>query len=335
MDDNKFNKNLETKKSLQYITPKIELIDKYLKKVPKDVLKEPEFRKYTNKPFKKTEYAYTSLLMVSEEYLPAILVLGYTLRKYKNKYNVVCMVQDKPTHKIINGEKKYFPGVSKNSIDEILKIYDVVYGVDLIKTITHFGKYHFTEQLKHYKNISVYTTKSQVFGLLDYKRVLFLDASLVVHKNIDYLFTEYSGNTFLNEKSLDKSGMGLNGSVFIIQPSKYYYNKALLLSKYYAEIFKNYYLSRGIDEIILYFTIYPDWSNKLIKLYTRCVEKLFYKHCPIYNYQIHKPFKVSVNEMSNSITFKIWDKFAKELLTKYPYFLKYFKHIRSFRNVDF
>ena len=144
--------------------------------------------------------------MVSEEYLPAILVLGYTLRKYKNKYNVVCMVQDKPTHKIINGEKKYFPGVSKNSIDEILKIYDVVYGVDLIKTITQKSdKYHFTEQLKHYKNISVYTTKSQVFGLLDYKRVLFLDASLVVHKNIDYLFTEYTGNTFLNEISLDKA----------------------------------------------------------------------------------------------------------------------------------
>ena len=29
------------------------------------------------------------------------------------------------------------------------------------------------------------------------------------------------------------------------------------------------------------------------------------------------------------------DKFAKELLTKYPYYLKYFKHIRSFRNVDY
>ena len=130
--------------------------------------------------------------------------------------------------------------------------------------------------------------------------------------------------------------MGIHGALFLVKPSKLYYTKSIFLIKYYQKVFGNLFFKRGIDETILYFSVFPEWSTSLIKLWTRCTEDYSFKKCPVYHYQIHKPFRPLVDEPNNKkITFKIWDKFAKSLLTSHPEFLDYFKHIREFRNIDF
>ena len=332
------NEELETKKTVALAEPIITKLDKLFNDTNISKMTHPTFRKYTTtRPFVKTEFAYVSLVILDETYIPSVLVLGYTLRKFKCKYNLICMVQDKPEDKIINDEKKHFPGVSRQVIDDMLKVFDIVYGIDLLQLEVKESKNHFTKRISHYSNISLYVTKSHVFGLIDYKRVLFLDASVLTHTNIDYMFEEHKTNVFLWDSSVNKTNMGMRGSVFIITPSIRFYTKSLYLIKYYNKIFKDMYIKRGIDETILYFTVYPHWSKKLIKIWSSCPEYYKSKICPIYHYQVIKPFKpIPANTLNKErFTFQIWDKFAKELLVKIPLYEKYFHHIRKFRKVNY
>ena len=75
--------------------------------------------------------------------------------------------------------------------------------------------------------------------------------------------------------------------------------------------------------------------QKLISKWTRCTDKYSHKNCQIYHYKIHKPFKKSVNEINVELSFVIWDIIAKDLLNKYPKFIKYYKDIKTFRNVNY
>jgi len=332
--NNNFNRSLETKKSLDKVLPVINKINSVFDKVDEKNLIKPKFREYTNKKFVKTDKAYVSILIIDEVYLPGILTLGYSLRKYYNKYNLICLVQDRPTYKMIGGEKTYFKGVSEKAINDILEIYDVVYGIDLLQLEPPKSNKHFTQELKHYKNISIYVTKIQVLGILNYDNILYIDSSSIVHKNLDYLFKEYPENSFLYDIEYEKTNMGLRGGMFIINPNIKYYNKALFYFYNYSRVFKNYYFVRGIDEVLLYFAIYPKWS-KPIKKWTACIETFIYKKCPLYYYQTHKPFRKSPNEKPNKITYKIWDKFKNELLMKYPNYKPYFAHIKDLRKFNY
>ena len=94
---NSFNEDIETKRCVRLIDDNIIKIDKRIQEIDEKYLIKPHFRKYVKKPYKVSEKAYATLLMVDESYLPSVLVLGYSLRKFKNNYNLVCLVQDKPT----------------------------------------------------------------------------------------------------------------------------------------------------------------------------------------------------------------------------------------------
>ena len=105
------------------------------------------------------------------------------------------------------------------------------------------------------------------------------------------MFKIYKGNSYLWDSMVKKTNMGIHGAVFIIKPSNLFYTKAMYLTKYYQKIFGSLYFVRGIDETVLYFSIYPNWSKKLIAKWTKCRDPYLHKNCPIYHYQIHKPFK--------------------------------------------
>ena len=329
--------NINTKKSVKKILPAIDNINKYFSKLEQNTFITPKFRKYIKHKFTKTKYAYCSFMIINEDYLPGLLALGYSIRQNKNKYNLVCIVQDKPRTILKNNNKFTCQGISKKAINDILEIFDVVYGVDLLCINCIQSARHFTKKIKHYSNINTYVTKVQVFGLLEYDRIIYLDASTIVNKNIDKFFTEYPGNHFLFDSAVSSMGMGIHGAVFIIKPSTFFYTKALYLICFYNKIFENLFFKRGIDEVIIYFTVYPMWEKKLIKIWTRCIDKFINKDCPIYHYQIKKPFKNEKNnkEKDNDYTYRVWDKYANKFVKKYPQFYKYFSHIKQFRNVNY
>jgi len=337
-DQKNINQNKLTRNSVKRIEPKIKYIDEKIRGLSEDKLIQPNFREYKKKPFLKTKYAYATLIIIDEDYIAGALVLGYSLRKYSNNYNLICLVQDHPEKVIINGVEKNFTGVSRKMIDDLLEIFDIVYGVSLIQINIPKTGMHYSEIIPHYRNASVYPTKSQIFGLLNYEKILYFDATIVVYKNINYIFEKYD-NAFLYDFMYKKMNMGVQGAMILFKPSKYYYTKALLLSKKYNTIFKDLFFGRGIVEVVIYFTVYPNWSKKLIPLFTKCeefYEKEFYKKdCPIYHYRIHKPFKMNNSDgykkKNRQYTFKYWDIMGREFLSKYsnPNFKKYFSYFLS------
>ena len=223
---NKRYKNI--KKSISKVIPKIKRIDKLLDTVGNDKLIKPNFQKYKRKNFKKTKYAYATTVFINEDYIPGCLALAHSLDIHNNNYNKVCLVQYKPTYKEINGKKTYFPGISKETIRNLLKLYDIVYGINLLQiTNTDKNNNHWTKMFKHYKNISIYPTKCQVFGLIEYDRVLYIDASSIVNKNLNYIFKKYKGNTFLWDKEFNYTNMGLDGSFFYLLLQSFFHQNDL------------------------------------------------------------------------------------------------------------
>lgn len=326
----------KTKKSLKIIEPRINKINKYFDSLEKEKYITPKFRKYIKKKYTKTKNAYSSFIIINDDYMPAILTLGYTLRKYTKKYNLVCMVQDKPVTFTIDGKKVYYPGISKDKINDILDIYDIVYGIDLLKTECLISDNHFTSTPGFYKDIKTYVTKAQVFGLTDYDRIFYLDAATIVTKNIDNLFDMYKDNHFLNDRDFKKHNMGVNGAVFIIKTNNFLYTKAMYYIYFYNKIFGNLFFGRGVDEIIIYFTVYPNWSKTPIKKFTKCYDIFADSNCPIYHYQRLKPFKQIHNKRrKNKYTFNVWDKYASEFIKHYPQYYKYFSHIKNIREVSY
>lgn len=347
------NKLNETKKSLEIITPKINMLNNAISNISSNKYIKPYFRKYpSSKNRNDSEYAYVTIIILDDSYIPSVLALGNSIRKTKTKNKLVCIVQDNPIVIKNKNEEKFYSGITKNQIDDINKVYDEVIGVDLLSISNYSPKEgHFTT-ISTYKNINMYATKLQVLGLLEYKKIFYLDASCIVSKNIDNVFKKYDKSTFITDYEYEKSLMGLRGTFFLLVPKIEYYNKALYMIYNYHKIFKDLFFIRGIDEVILYFSIYPNWSNILLSKNFGCYEyygKILNKnfniskgkrYCKIYYYQINKPFrknKTRNNTKNNQsfVAYKRWDFEVNDLLKKFPSFKKYYKHIPLYRKTWF
>ena len=105
-------------------------------------LKKSNFRYYPSNINKNnSKNAYVTIIFLGDAYISGILALGYSLRLTKTKYKLVCMVQDK----------------DKN--EEINTIYDLVVGIDLLKSEVE-SEYFKNNQ--NYKNINYYVIELDV-----------------------------------------------------------------------------------------------------------------------------------------------------------------------------
>ena len=288
----------------------------------------PNFRKYY-KFFTKTDDCYCSIIFLNNSYLPGILNLGYSLKKTLTKKNLVCLVQDKPYKK--NNYK--FPGLSIDDINCILRIYDIVYGFDLIQ-IKNFNYLNTPPFFNTYSNLGFYINKCLIVGLIDYKKIFFLDASSLVLKNIDKIIDNININCLkpnveVSEFFLEGSNIllqnrfNINGQYMLIYPSLELYNTFLLLVNKYKNILNLIYSRSGIDEIIMALILF----NKYQFFNTNIIQKY------IINFQMLKPWKdyLKVLLLKNcrnckdiKDNFDIWNKKAKKLLKTYPSLIKYF-----------
>jgi hypothetical protein len=339
-----------TIESAKIINPKIIQLDKVVNSIPSHELIKPNFRFYESHINKnKSSLAYVTFIILDDSYLPAILNLGFNLRNLKVNYKLVCIAQDKEQKIKIGKETKSFPGISISQIQEILEIFDEVVGVDLL-SISEYSPVtgHFTCS-PTYQNIAVYATKAQLLGLVKYKKIFYIDASVIFEKNIDYIFDKYNQSAFANDPEWTQSKVGYKGGFMFYVPKLQYYNKALFLIHNYTKIFENLFIIRGVDETIIYYSIYPYWSKETLPKNLGCSE--FYGRIPFYNYdpkkgkryckfyhfQFIKPFRLHPQNIEKNkknvtyINFKKWDEEAKKLLSKYPQFKKYFTHIKEHR----
>ena len=340
---------IETGKSNKILKKYALKVDKYVKKIPIKDLIYPKFRYYDSDYNKNdSKYAYVTIIFNGCGYIPAIMTLGNSLRIVKSKHKLICLVQDKDEYGL--------EGIKKKIIDDINKIYDLVIGVDIIK-LDCKSKY-FLEQEIFYKYIKYYATKNNILGLIEYEKIIYLDASCIVNKNIDNIFEEYDKSTYkyndyLNEWKLTEQ-MSLHGNFLYILPSIYYYNKLLILIKEYDIYIAKYFFLYSPDEIMFYYSIYPNWNNTPKKMFNYFTinlpyisnsysinkeinyEKLKNNNISIYSYVRDKPFRLYASlktdlEINTIINYKAFDKIVKNLIEKKPEMLIYFEYIKTFR----
>lgn len=315
----------ETKKSMALVKDNVLNVDEIINNnFKKGNINYPKFRVYTKRKYVKKPYAYTSLLFKDESYLPGIITFGYSVKQTYTDYNLICMIQDK--------SYKNNPGVSQSTINDLLNIYDVIYGVDYLEIPNYIPhSKNFTYRYKtHYQNISSYVTKSNVFGLLDYEKIFFCDSSTILTKNIDFIFN-YDFATYNYDKIINRTGLGLRGTFFLVMPSLFNYNKSLYLINNYYNIFKTYFFIRGVDEVIIFYTVYPNWNEEYLPKNFDCNRiKTKNDSCSIIYYQINKPFKKNDKD-KNLEDYKYWDEINQQLFINYPKMKKYYSHITSFR----
>ncbi len=327
--------NFYEKKRLTIDSDKI--IIERLKKINRNEIENtniPRLRIYKN-PYKKvelTEYAYVTIIFINEKYVPSLFTLGESLKRTNTKNNLVCLIQDK-SYKLEDGT--IIQGLSDKIKKDLFKIYDYVIGIDLLYIEDYKPpKNHFTER-PSYKNIKFYITKLNVLGLIQYKKIIFLDASSIVKSNLDDMFKKYDKSVFCNDYEYKETNVGLKGSVYIYKPNIYYFKKSIYLINNYNQIFGDLFFIRGIDEILLYYTIYPEWSNNLLENNLSC-SATKKKNCDNYKiiyYQNIKPFieprdKIEMDIIKNHYkNYNEWDKIMNIVIENNPTLKIYFDSI--------
>ena len=219
--------------------------------------------------------AYVLLMFGGDDYLEGILTVNYSLKRVNSKYDVVCMVTEDVSDAAIQKMKH-------NNI-KVIKVPYLTY--DTATFPTQRGRDRYGSWInKSY-------TKWNILNLTDYDKVLFLDADMLVVKNIDHIFKENTpaavfpiyGNFYdehllkllksktispsIISKSLNEKGTVIDASFVLIRPNKQHYlGLQQMLSKMspYGHVIN---LS-GFDEqaITEYMSVYNDgpkltWTN--------------------------------------------------------------------------
>ena len=206
-----------TKESNNKVKENIIILDNDIKKFP---LFKPNLRIYKS-PLNKnnSKNAIISMLIFDENYISSVLTLGMSLRLYKTTSKLVCLVQDKSYINIHNNKKLL--GVSQDIINDLLLIFDEVIGIDLMCVNNYvIPTDHFTN-FPTYENIYYYCTKLVVLGLTQFDKIIYLDASTIIQKNIDYIFNKFNKSAFQNDSEWEYGNVGLRGTYFFIIPNIY------------------------------------------------------------------------------------------------------------------
>tara|TARA_B100000424_G_C22940668_1_gene500530 strand:- start:599 stop:1612 length:1014 start_codon:yes stop_codon:yes gene_type:complete len=337
MEKNYYNKYIKYKKKYlekkrsndrNIVNKKIIKLNNYIKnKIKnKNYNLNNKLREYKSSNFVKKDNCVVSLIFFNESYIPALLTLGFSYREYnKNNHNLICMVQDKK--QIING--KEYSGVSKKAINDLLKVYDIVYGIDVISLDLKLSD----NILKLYPNNNIYATKGQIFNLTNYKKLIYVDASSLIIKNIDYIFkSNYYGGFQFHQKD-----PGFRGGFIIFNPSLFYKLKFNYILKIHENLFKNIIFKRGVDEIVFHYTLFGNKKKyKYLEKEKWCKDYIeMWDVCNFIFYEINKPFREDKREYKNEKNYYTWDKITKKLLLNLPELAIYYDHIKNIRDIDF
>jgi alpha-N-acetylglucosamine transferase len=176
-----------------------------------------------------TKNAYVMLMFGGDSYTEGVMTVAYSLINTKTVCDIVCMVT---------------PDVSEKARTRMkllgIKVIDVPY----LKFETKSMRSKRQRELYTWNNVSY--TKWNCMGLTQYEKILFLDADMLVVKNIDHVFdkatpasqfankkTKHSKHVFGKTISPKQMRKALNKKMFVM-------DGGLLLIKPNAQQFKDY-----------------------------------------------------------------------------------------------
>ncbi len=126
-------------------------------------------------------YAYVTLIMLGDRYVPAAIVLAQSLINLNSQVDRVVLVT---------------PDVTNEARDLLRNFYDRVIEVNYV-TVENWR----TKKQKHRKYLELVFTKFHLFNLTQYKKLLLIDADAIVLKYPDHLFTlDAPAGCFLENK---------------------------------------------------------------------------------------------------------------------------------------
>lgn len=136
-------------------------------------------------------------LLSSENYLEAVLVLNLSLKKWGTRYPLICAV-----------DKNIYSEKIKTKLEEN----DII-----IELVNHL---EYPEKVKQFYNsdrVNLTATKLQIFNLNQYDKLVYIDADVLVLKNIDDLFNYDDGSIVIMEHT---PNIGFSG-LFVFSPKNY------------------------------------------------------------------------------------------------------------------
>lgn len=156
----------------------------------------------------KTDKVFISIL-TTEDYLPGILVLNASLRSVRSRYQL---------HVLLT------PGISKNVTDILDK--NLIEYSKLSQEICNP-----TDINTHHRWFQTYS-KLAIFDQAQYKKIVYLDADMLVLRNIDELFecahmSATNAGSMLPRKK-DRGYLNLNSGLIVIEPSHSLFNKMMI-----------------------------------------------------------------------------------------------------------
>jgi alpha-N-acetylglucosamine transferase len=298
-------------------------------------------------------YAYVTLIMLGDKYIPGAIVLADSIRKLGSSADLVVMI----TH-----------DVSQEG-EEILKIFfDHVIKVDYINVENWRTKIQ-----KHRAYLDLVFTKFQVYNLVQYKKILLIDADAIILNYPDHLFTlKTPAGVYLPNKdeiiSYDEKGeyvydkkiewfenycsccshgklipkhitdrikegcnknknnnSGISGGLILLEPNKEEFNMILkdIRSPQTFQIIKNKLIWPEQQYLGMRYSGF--WTS---------IEPIFlglqgFPHWSVLfglQFAGDKPFvlesKMSIQERLKYDDFQLWYKFYKEIINKYPELIK-------------
>lgn len=196
-------------------------------------------------------YAYVTLVMLGDKYVPGAIALAKSLIKSGTNYDKICMIT-------VDVTKKH----------ELDKVYDKVICVPYL--YYRCGNMLTQRQEVLYSSWINYSfTKWRCLELLDYKKCVYLDADQIVIRNIDHLFnlqppamcfnhnycSQYKhlkyGHTVkdLNEIFDNNSVLGFTGTL-LYKPCVKFFETIKQLLNANNEYLKNNKFHNGFEEVV-------------------------------------------------------------------------------------
>ena len=127
------------------------------------------------------KYAYVTLVMRGDNYTPGALTLAHSLRRTGTKHDLVCMVTD-----------------DVEGVEALAQVFDHVKLVTYL-TYNTWPRWNKKSEARYGPWMSMSLTKYRCLEFAEYDKIFFLDADVLVHRNMDCVFKlRTPGGTFSN-----------------------------------------------------------------------------------------------------------------------------------------
>lgn len=173
-------------------------------------------------------------VLSTNDFLDGVLGLSYTLKKVNSQYSLVVVVNEfitEETRKILGNHNLEYIEFKKLNFNQssLERLIEINWAKELINT----------------------ADKLRILSLIQYEKIVFLDADMLILKNIDYLFDKPHGSAVADSPGTRFAQYNtlLNSGLLVIEPNLTEYNKAMSILQE----------TNGLDQDI-FRELWPEWK---------------------------------------------------------------------------